>query len=160
MKARNNNFVILVTIIISLMLTIMPMPIGADAFRPNWALLVTAYWSLALPNRVNVIFAWLVGFIIDVLLGSVLGINAFATALVVYVTVNNFQKIRNFSLWQQSLIIGLLTALYHLIIFWIQRFILDVDFSISYLKPVITTAVIWPVVFLLLRKVRRQLQVH
>lgn len=138
----------------------MPMPISADAFRPNWTLLVLIYWSIALPNRVNVLFAWLMGFCIDVLLGSVLGINAFATALVVYVSANNFQKIRNFSLWQQSLIIGLLTALYHLTIFWVQRFILEIDFSIGYLKPVVTSAAIWTVIFLLLRKVRRQFRVH
>ncbi|OUS30578.1 rod shape-determining protein MreD [Thalassotalea sp. 42_200_T64] len=160
MKAKNNNSVILFTLVISLILTIMPLPIGVDAFRPNWALLVVAYWSIALPHRVNVLFAWMIGFIIDVLLGSILGINAFATALVVYVTANNYQKIRNFSLWQQSFIIGLLAALYHLIIFWLQRFIFDVDFSVSYLKPVLTSAAIWPVVFLLLRKIRRQFRVQ
>lgn len=160
MKARSNNFVIWITIIVSLMLTIMPLPIGFDEFRPNWTLLVLIYWVLALPNRVNVLFAWLIGFIIDVLLGSVLGVNAFATALVVYVTANNFQKIRNFSLLQQSLIVGVFITLYHLSVFWIQRFVIDVDFSISYLKPVLTSIPMWPVVFLLLRKIRRQFQVH
>ncbi|WP_068544947.1 rod shape-determining protein MreD [Thalassotalea crassostreae] len=160
MKAKNNNFVIIVTLLIALILSIIPMPIGIDMYRPNWTLLVLMYWSLALPNRVNVLSAWFIGLVLDVLLGSILGINAFATAIVIYVCVNNFQKIRNFSLWQQSLIIALLTALYHLMIFWVQRFILDVDFSISYLKPVITSAAIWPVVFLLLRKIRRQLRVH
>ena len=160
MKARSNNFVIWVTVIVSLMLTIMPLPIGFDEFRPNWTLLVLIYWVLALPNRVNVLFAWLIGFIIDVLLGSVLGVNAFATALVVYVTANNFQKIRNFSLLQQSLIVGVFISLYHLSVFWIQRFVIDIDFSISYLKPVLTSIPMWPVVFLLLRKIRRQFQVH
>lgn len=160
MKARSNNFVIWITIIVSLMLTIMPLPIGFDEFRPNWTLLVLIYWVLALPNRVNVLFAWLIGFIIDVLLGSVLGVNAFATALVVYVTANNFQKIRNFSLLQQSLIVGVFITLYHLSVFWVQRFVIDVDFSISYLKPVLTSIPMWPVVFLLLRKIRRQFQVH
>lgn len=160
MKARSNNFVIWITIIVSLMLTIMPLPIGFDEFRPNWTLLVLIYWVLALPNRVNVLFAWLIGFIIDVLLGSILGVNAFATALVVYVTANNFQKIRNFSLLQQSLIVGVFITLYHLSVFWIQRFVIDVDFSISYLKPVLTSIPMWPVVFLLLRKIRRQFQVH
>ncbi len=160
MKAKNNNIVIWITLFIALLLSIMPLPIGFDAFRPNWALLVLTYWSLALPNRVNVLFAWVIGFVIDVLLGSVLGINAFATALVIYVSANNYQKIRNFSLWQQSLIIGLFIALFHLTVFWLQRMVLDVDFSMHYLKPVITSAIIWPIIFLLLRKVRRQFQVH
>ncbi|NMP15709.1 MULTISPECIES: rod shape-determining protein MreD [unclassified Thalassotalea] len=160
MKAKNNNIVIVITLVVSLILTIIPMPLGADSFRPNWTLMVLVYWSLALPNRVNVLYGWFVGFIIDVLLGSVLGVNAFASALVVYVSANNYQKIRNFSLWQQSLIIGLFVALYHLIVFWIQRFLFDVDFAISYLKPVLTSSALWFVVFLLLRKVRRHFRVH
>ena len=160
MKARQNNLIIWVSLVISLMLTIMPLPLGVDEYRPSWTLLVIIYWSLALPNRVNVLVAWFIGFVIDVLLGSVLGINAFATALVAYVSVNNFQKIRNFSLWQQSLIIGIFVALYHLSVFWIQRIVFDADFSMSYLKPVITSALFWPIIFLLLRKIRRQMQVH
>ncbi len=159
MKAKNNNYIIWITILISLMLTIMPLPILLDSFRPNWALLVLAYWCLALPNRINVLSAWFVGLIVDVLLGSVLGVNAFACAIVIYVTGNNFQKIRNFSIWQQSLIVCLLTAFYHLIVFWLQRFVFEVDFSLSYMKPVLTTTLLWWIVFLLLRKTRRHFRV-
>lgn len=160
MKAKHNTKVIYITIFISLIFSIIPLPIALDAYRPNWALLVLCYWSMALPNRVSVLTAWFVGLLLDVLLGSVLGINAFALAMVVYVMVNNYQAIRNFSLWQQSLIIGLLTAFYHLIIFWVQRFVFGVDFSMTYLIPVITSASLWWVIFLLLRKIRRQFKVR
>ncbi|WP_394172769.1 rod shape-determining protein MreD [Thalassotalea litorea] len=160
MKAKNNTKVIYITIFISLIFSIIPLPIALDAYRPNWALLVLCYWSMALPNRVSVLTAWFVGLLLDVLLGSVLGINAFALAMVVYVMANNYQAIRNFSLWQQSLIIGLLTALYHLLIFWVQRFVFGVDFSMTYLIPVITSAILWWVIFLLLRKIRRQFKVR
>ncbi|TKB47875.1 rod shape-determining protein MreD [Thalassotalea mangrovi] len=160
MKAKNNTKVIYITILISLIFSIIPLPIALDAYRPNWALLVLCYWSMALPNRLGVLTAWLVGLLLDVLLGSVLGINAFALAMVIYVMVNNYQTIRNFSLWQQSLIIGLFTALYHLLVFWIQRFVFGVDFSMTYLIPVVTSASLWWVIFLLLRKIRRQFKVR
>lgn len=160
MKAKNNNFIIWLTLLVSLLLTIMPLPILLDSFRPNWTLLVLSYWCLALPNRVNVLTAWLIGLVVDILLGSVLGINAFACAIVIYVTANHFQKIRNFSIWQQSLIVCLLTSFYHLIVFWLQRFVFDVDFSFSYMKPVITTSLMWWIVFLLLRKTRRHFRVQ
>ncbi|TLU66667.1 rod shape-determining protein MreD [Thalassotalea litorea] len=160
MKAKNNTKVIYITIFISLIFSIIPLPIALDAYRPNWALLVLCYWAMALPNRVSVLTGWFVGLLLDVLLGSVLGINAFALAMVVYVMANNYLAIRNFSLWQQSLIIGLLTALYHLLIFWVQRFVFGVDFSMTYLIPVITSAILWWVIFLLLRKIRRQFKVR
>ena len=104
------------------MASIMPMPISADVFRPDWVLVVLLYWCLALPTKVNVITAWIMGFLLDVLLGSVLGLHAAAMALSVYIVAGNFQKIRNFSVWQQALIVGVISALYHLLVFWFQRF--------------------------------------
>ncbi len=135
------------------------MPLDVDAFRPDWVLIVLIYWSLALPSRVNVVTAWVTGFILDVLLGSTLGVHAAAMALSVYIAAVNFQKIRNFSLWQQALIVGVLAALYHLLVFWMQRLLTDVVFLPSYLYPVLTSIVLWPWVFLLLRKVRRHFKI-
>ncbi|MGL1959583.1 MAG: rod shape-determining protein MreD [Colwellia sp.] len=155
----HNGIIIIFTLVIALMASIVPMPISFDAFRPDWVLIVLVYWCLALPNRVNIITAWVMGFLLDVLLGSVLGVHAAAMALSVYIIISNYQKIRNFSIWQQALIVGIVTALYHLLVFWLQRFLTDVVFLTSYLYPVITTVVLWPWVFLLLRRVRRHFKI-
>jgi rod shape-determining protein MreD len=155
----HNGIMILFTLLLALMATIMPMPLSIDMFRPDWVLLVLVYWSLALPNRINVLSAWLMGFFVDVLLGSTLGVHAGVMALTVYISAANFQKIRNFSLWQQSIIIGVLAALYHLLIFWLQRFLTDTPFLVSYLYPVLTSILVWPWAFLLLRKVRRHFKI-
>ncbi|XQW85559.1 rod shape-determining protein MreD [Thalassotalea piscium] len=155
----HNGIIILLTFIVALMATIMPLPIAVDAFRPDWILVVVLYWCLALPNRVNVITAWLFGLLLDILLGSILGIHAAAMALSVYIIAGNFQKIRNFSVWQQALIMGILSALYHLLVFWFQRFLTDAVFLPQYLYPVITTIVLWPWAFLLLRKIRRHFKI-
>jgi len=155
----HNGFMIMLTFLLALMLTIMPMPITVDAFRPDWVLIVTLYWSMALPNRVNVITAWVLGFILDVLLGSVLGVHAAAMAIAVYIAAVNYQKIRNFSLWQQALIIAVLSALYNLLTFWMEHLLTQVPFLVSYLYPVITSMIVWPWAFLLLRKVRRHFRI-
>jgi rod shape-determining protein MreD len=141
------------------MASIMPLPLSVDVFRPDWVLIVLIYWCMALPGRVNIITAWVMGFLLDVLLGSVLGVHAAAMAISVYIVAENFQKIRNFSIWQQALITGVLAALYHLVVFWLQRFLIDVTFLTSYLYPVITTIVLWPWIFYLLRKVRRHFSI-
>lgn len=155
----HNGIIILFTLLIALMASIMPMPLNADAFRPDWVLIVLMYWCMALPGRVNIITAWVMGFLLDVLLGSVLGVHAAAMAISIYIIIENHQKIRNFSIWQQALITGVLAALYHLVVFWLQRFLIDVVFLPSYLYPVITTIVLWPWVFYLLRKVRRNFSI-
>ena len=155
----HNGIIIILTLLVALVASITPLPLSIDAFRPDWVLVVLVYWCLALPTKVNVVSAWFMGLLHDVLLGSVLGVHAAAMAITVYIVASNFQKIRNFSVWQQALIVGTLSALYHLIVFWFQRFILDVVFLPSYLYPVLTTIVLWPWVFLLLRKTRRHFKI-
>ena len=140
----NNGVVILVTLLIALIASITPMPLSVDIFRPDWVLIVLVYWCLALPTKINIITAWVMGLLLDILLGSVLGVHASAMALSLYIVVVNFQKIRNFSVWQQALIVGVLAAQYHLVVFWLQRFLSDVVFLPNYLYPVITTVVLWP----------------
>ncbi|WP_206485133.1 rod shape-determining protein MreD [Thalassotalea sp. G2M2-11] len=156
----HNGIVIILTLLVALMASIMPLPLGADAFRPDWVLVALIYWCLALPSRVNVVTAWIMGFLLDVLLGSVLGVHAAAMALSVYIIAGNYQKIRNFSVWQQALIVGVLSALYHLLVFWFQRFLLDIVFLPSYLYPVLTSIILWPWAFLLLRKIRRHFKIR
>lgn len=155
----HNGLIIFVTFIVALAATIIPLPIALDAFRPDWALVAVLYWCLALPSQVNVGTAWLLGLVIDVLLGSVLGIHAAAMAISCFIIASNFQKIRNFSVWQQALIVGVLSALYHLLVFWFQRFLTDAVFLPSYLYPVLTTIILWPWAFLLLRKIRRHFKI-
>ena len=58
----HNGVIILFTLLIALMASIMPMPLIADAFRPDWVLIVLMYWCMALPGRVNIITAWVMGF--------------------------------------------------------------------------------------------------
>ncbi len=154
------NYSITLSIIVALVLQIMPMPAIADLYRPDWVLLVLSYWTLALPNRVNVGVAFLTGLILDILLGTSIGVHSFALSLSIYVLATNYKRLRNYSVWQQSIIIGVIAALYNLIIFWLQHLLTDIYFLLEYLWPVASSMVIWPWLFWLLRKVRRQLRLR
>ncbi len=144
------------TLVIALLLAILPIPAVFDSFRPNWLLLVLGYWCMALPYRVSIGSAWIFGLLLDLLLGAPLGINSLALSIVVYIIAMNHRIIRNLSLWQQSLVVGLLVIVDKLIVFWAENFIFDVSISPMYLWSIFTTMLIWPWIFLLLRKVRRQ----
>lgn len=152
--------IIWLTVLFSLVLQIMPMPATADMLRPDWALITVIYWCMALPHRFNIGSAWLVGLMLDILLGSTLGIHAGAMALVAYFTVQNFQKIRNFSTWQQSLIVGIFSFQFHLMVYWLEHIISDVPLSSGYYWPVLVTLFLWTWAFFLLRRIRRRWQVR
>lgn len=149
-----------ISILVSLVLSIMPLPIELRPFWPDWAALIVIYWAMALPHRVNIGTAWIVGFLLDILLGTILGVHALALAIVTFVVSSNFQKLRNFSVWQQSFLIGVFLVLYHIIVFWVNRFLLNLNFSIEYIMPALSGALLWLWLFPLLRSFRRRFKVR
>ncbi|WP_166422619.1 rod shape-determining protein MreD [Paraglaciecola sp. 20A4] len=154
MKLRNNA--IGLSIIVALVLQIMPMPSIVEQYRPDWAFLVLGYWALAMPERVNVGVAFIVGLVLDLLLGTSIGVHSFAMSLSIFVLAANYQRLRNYSVWQQAIVIGILCALYNLVVFWLIHLLTDIYFMLTYMWPVVTSMVIWPWIFWLLRRVRRQ----
>ena len=147
---------LLVTYIIALTLMVMPMPATFDVFRPDWVTLVMLYWIIALPHRVSIGTALILGVLSDVLLGSIVGVHALGMVVVAYLAARNFQRLRNFALIQQAVVIAVLILLKRFIVFEANVFLHDAEFTLSYFWPVLTSAVFWLWVFPLLRKVRRQ----
>ncbi|MDX3775146.1 rod shape-determining protein MreD [Chromatiaceae bacterium AAb-1] len=159
LKTHGLGFIYL-SLFIALILTVMPLPQMVKLFRPDWVLLVLMYWTMALPARVNVGTAFVLGFLIDVLVGTVLGVNALAFSVVIFIVAVNHLKIRNFAIIQQALLVGLLMALYHLLLFWLSHFLTGVSFLPEYLWPVPIAMLVWPWLFWLLRRYRRQFKVQ
>ncbi|MFA0703847.1 rod shape-determining protein MreD, partial [Vibrio sp. 10N.222.48.A8] len=60
-----SKVVIFCSFLIALILQTIPWPGSLDLFRPSWLLLVTCYWVLALPHRVNVGSALILGLLWD-----------------------------------------------------------------------------------------------
>ena len=158
-KAGRIGFIYL-SLFVALILTVMPMPQLVKLARPDWVLLVLMYWTMALPQRISVGTAFFSGFIVDVLVGTVLGVNALAFSVVIFIVAQHHLKIRNFSVVQQSLLLGLLLALYQLLLFWLSHFLTGVYFMPQYLWPVVTGMLVWPWLFWLLRRYRRQLKIQ
>ncbi|RKF21363.1 rod shape-determining protein MreD [Alginatibacterium sediminis] len=146
---------ILFTICVALVLTIIPVPIVLESFRPDWVLLCLTYWVTALPRRANVGVAFICGLLLDVLLGSTLGVRALALSIVAYLIANNYTRVRNYSVWQQALIIGVLCGLNRLIVFWAEHVVHDVRLNSGYFIPIVSSIFVWPWVFLILRRIRR-----
>ncbi|MCG7544797.1 rod shape-determining protein MreD [Pseudoalteromonas sp. MM17-2] len=157
----NRQFwLIIVTIFFALVLALMPLPISFEPFRPDWVLLVLMYWSLAVPHRLNIGSAWLTGLVIDLATGSPLGVHSLTYAITIYITASNYQKLRNFSIWQQGLLVAVFLSLHHLLQFWLHHFLLEVYFAPQFLWPAATGAICWPWLFLLLRKYRRHFRIR
>ncbi len=156
---KQNGIIIAFSFILALLLVVMPLPDVLRPYRPEWATLVMIYWCMALPLRVNIGIAWIVGLLIDVLTGTLLGQHALAMAIVAFVTVKLHKQIRVYPPWQQALMVFILVALGQLLIVWIKGITGESPLSWSYWAPSITSALIWPWLFILLRGVRRNFRV-
>lgn len=152
-------WVILVSFFVAMTLSLISVPYDLPwefgFLRPDWILLVLIYWVIALPHRVGAFSAWMLGLVMDVLLGALLGQHALIFLLVAYIAENLYQRLRMFAVWQQSLVVFALIGLAHLLEFWIERIVGAKEWSWWLMLPAMTSAFIWPWMFLLLRALRR-----
>lgn len=147
--------VIFLTFLIALMLTMIPLPSWAQELSPHWLLLVLVYWCMAVPTRIGVGVAWIMGLLLDVTYNDLLGQHALALAVVIFLTLNLHQRLRVFPVWQQAIVILVFCIIYDMINLWIKGISGYAPNIWLYILPSFTTAVIWPVVFLVLRRTRR-----
>jgi len=149
---------VIVSIIVALMLTLLPLPDSVAAFRPDFVVLILIYWAMMLPRTWSVGSAWVVGLLLDVAQGTILGQHALALCFVAFVTVRFHLLMRVFPMSQLTATVFALLALYQFLLFWING-VADVSApAVSYWGPVITGTIIWPAVSMFLSGIRMRVQ--
>ena len=137
---------VMLTFIIGLILTIMPLPDSVQAFRPDWLAMLVIFWAMRLPRTWSVGTAWIVGIILDVSHGTLLGQHALALCVVAFITVRLHLLMRVFPMPQLTITVLPILATYQFLLFWING-VAGVDApSIAYWGPVISGTVLWPFV--------------
>ncbi|QPB41886.1 rod shape-determining protein MreD [Rodentibacter haemolyticus] len=151
---------ILLFFIVALVMELAPWPLDFQAFKPSWLILVLLYWVLAIPNKVNIGFAFLLGVIWGVVLGSSLGIHALVLSIAFYFIAKNYLVLRNLSLWFQSLLVIIFVFAIRLTIFLVEFFLHSAAFNWQEIFGAVASGILWPWVFLLMRKIRRKVKLH
>jgi rod shape-determining protein MreD len=149
----------LLTVISAFMLAIMPLPDWAVKFRPDWVTLVLIYWAMAVPTRVGVTIAWFSGLLLDVSYGTLMGQQAVGMVLVIYVIHMQHQRLRVASLLQQAIVIFFLLLIKQLLVLWVDGMLGHAVNSWLYFMPAITSTLLWPWTYLILRDLRRKFSV-
>lgn len=154
------------SVLVAMLFTLTPSPAWYDALftgitlRPNWLLLVSFYWALALPQTFSVGRVWILGLLLDITSGGLLGRHAIGLVLSVWIAQKFYLQLRQFPLGQQAFVIGLLCTLQQLVLLWIDGATGTLSQPIQYFLPVLTTTALWPLCFPLLRKLRITLHVR
>jgi rod shape-determining protein MreD len=95
------------------------------------------------------------GLLLDVMRVAPLGQHAAGLAIVAFIAVRSHQRVRMFPLWQQAVLVGFMLALYLLLMAWIRGVSGETPQASSYWLSALTSMLLWPWLFVILRDLRR-----
>ncbi|MGP1924811.1 MAG: rod shape-determining protein MreD [Arsenophonus sp. NEOnobi-MAG3] len=156
----NGRWIICLSFLIAIILEQVPWPEQFIYYRPTWLGLILIYWVMALPHRVSVGTGFFFGILTDLIQGLALGVHALAYSMLCYLVSYKHHLLRNMALWQQSLVIAGLSVVMNFTIFLAEFFSSLILFHPEVFWNCLINAILWPWMFLLLRKVRRQFLVR
>ena len=134
----------LLSALVALVLTVLPLPWWADMLRPQFLVLMVLYWSVNAPRTGGIALGFFAGLMLDVFQGPVLGEHALALSLAAYIFVREHQRIRSKPAFQQALIVFAALIAYEVVLFAIDGWTGHPVTSLTRWVHTLTGALIWP----------------
>ena len=134
-----------ITLLVACGLMIFPLPQAWRWFAPQWITLVLVYWIFS--NRAQsfgVASAWCIGLSLDAYTGLLLGQQALAMALSVYLAQLLRHRFRGASVGQQMVVIWILIGFYQLTVLGVQLVIGNPPKTVFYWASTFTSVALWP----------------
>jgi len=153
-EVSSRRLPVIVTLLVGLMLSLMPLPDMIAPLRPDWLALLLIFWTMQLPRTWSVGTAWIIGIILDVSYGTLLGQHALALSVIVFITVRFHLLMRVFPLSQLTATVFALLALYQFLLFWINGVASVSAPLLAYWAPVVMGTLIWPFLYMFLSGIR------
>ena len=144
-------FIILITIILGLFISLITLPLGY--YAPEWILLIIIYWAIAVPSNNKLFLAFLSGILVDIVYGQVLGISSLFFVLLLYIILRLYNSLRYMTIAQQAVVLFIFILIKQHLLVW-AYFIIDrnIDYQ-ALLIGSFVSATIWPIIYYSLRKI-------
>ena len=131
-------------ILLSIVLTIIPLPDIINSFRLPWLMMTIIYFSIFNVSLIGILSAWLAGLILDLMLGGLMGENAMILSIISYISYRFRFQIRVYPIWQIMVVVLLLLSLGELFSLWIQGVSGIMNPSITDWINILVAVIIWP----------------
>ena len=116
-------------------------------------LMVLIYWNMALPKNIGLIWAMIFGFCLDINQEILLGSHVILFLFISYFTQRYFHRLRALYTVQQSLFVAIIVLIYQIfLIFFLSEF--NDTIIIELVLMTVMAALIWPIIFGILRQLR------
>ena len=139
----------------TLALAVVPLPDVIAPLRPDWVAVVLLYWSLTAQRHFSLLTAFWMGLALDTLSGALLGQNALALLVIVYLAEKFHLRLRVFPVSQVAFAVLVLLGLYEFILFWIDGMAGRSVPLIERWVPPLTGTLVWIAMYVLLDRGER-----
>jgi rod shape-determining protein MreD len=157
MAARRSNWwASTLSLVLTLALVAVPLPDSVAPLRPDWVAVVLLYWSLMAPRHFSLLTAFWMGIALDTLSGALLGQNALALLVVVYLAEKFHLRLRVFPLSQLAITVFLLLGLYEFILFWIDGMAGRSVPLVERWVPPLTGTLVWVLLYMMFDRRERE----
>jgi len=156
MNDRVPRLLIALTLLVALILQLIELPYALAVLRPLFVPMVLVYWVMVVPQPMGLLTGWLVGLLLDVLLGSVLGQHALGLTVMVFVTLQVRGILSLYPVWQEALALTPIWLLYTFLMFWIDGATGHRADPLLLWLPLLTTGPSWPLLFALMSSLNRR----
>ena len=155
---KRNNFIsvyffIGITIFFSFLLEIFLSNMFDLSVYLPLTLMVLIYWNMALPKNIGLIWAMIFGFSLDINQEVLLGSHVLLFLFISYLTQRYFHRLRALYTIQQSLFVAIVVLIYQIfLISFLGEF--KESIVIELVSLTLISALIWPIIFGILRQLR------
>ena len=145
-ELNNKNDLIIISFVISIIISAIPLPFKYFYWLPEWLLLTNFFWIINKPDKVGIFITFTSGIIIDLIYNLPLGTNSFSLCIEAIIIIIYQKKISNFlSFGLQSLLILFLILFNKIITAIIIYIYIKHTFDYRFFISPFTTALIWPI---------------
>jgi len=150
-KKLNNLIFVWSMMLLTTMMTIMPLPNFFYGIRIEWISLAVIFFSMMNVSLMGVIAAWAIGLLLDLLQGGLLGENALILSVISYLSYRFRFQVRVYPDWQLMIVTLFFLSFGNLISLWIRGFSGRIIFITEEWLSILITALIWPIFMRLLQ---------
>jgi len=152
---KNNSLLLLTKItIIALIIGAISLPSILETISPFWMLIFFIYWIIYTDTKALYLLALILGLLTDILQGSILGQNALALLISSAFIFNVKKSFYVSNLTTQQVYIFIASLIYLIALISTHIAIQGFDFSWFIILSPFTGSIIWPLVRLLLAKLK------
>lgn len=136
-------FLIALSFLLAITLTIVPIPAWALWLRPLWVPMTLCCWVLLFPELVGLGVAFSVGIILDVLSMTLLGEHALILCVIAFMMAKLQRRLQNLPTPQHAVAIFWMMTFYQVGHYWIQAMVNHTPGTWLYWLPILSSVLIW-----------------